>query len=187
MPADDHFVKWLEEAEGYRIRTVPVALPDFMKTETLLRFEYRAAFDKAAPSRLDAVRARLDYMRKPESDVEVCVALQALWSLAAGRDLWQGLARDTRAAQIEHMAALYAGAYPGLRLYFYDQRDIFSAPFTVFGPKRAVLFLGHSYLVLNGSDHIRMFARRFDEMIRLAVIQPHDVEATIRALIEKVA
>ncbi len=50
MPADDHFVKWLTEAEGYRIRTVPVALPDFMKTEAVLRFEYRSAFEKAAPS-----------------------------------------------------------------------------------------------------------------------------------------
>ncbi len=187
MPADDHFVKWLTEAEGYRIRTVPVALPDFMKTEAVLRFEYRSAFEKAAPSRLEAVRARLDHMTQPESDVEVCVALQALWAMAAGRDLWQGLERDVRIAQIEHMADLYAGAYPALRLYLYDQHDIYSAPFTVFGPKRAVLFLGHSYLVLNGSDHIRMFARRFDEMIRLAVVQPHAVEQTIRDLAAMVA
>ncbi len=57
----------------------------------------------------------------------------------------------------------------------------------MFGPKRAVLFLGHSYLVLNGSDHIRMFARRFDEMIRLAVVQPHAVEQTIRDLVAMVA
>lgn len=186
LPADDHFVEWLKEAEGYRIRTVPVALPDFMKTETLLRFEYRAAFEQAAPSRLDAVQARLDYMIKPENDVEVCVALQALWSLAAGQDLWQGLPRNDRLEQISHMAGLYGQAYPALRLYLYDQRDIYSVPFTVFGPKRAALFLGNSYLVLNGSDHIRMFARRFDEMIRLAVVQPHAVEQTIRALADTV-
>ncbi len=186
LPVDDHFVKWLNEAEGYRIRTVPVALPDFMKTETLLRFEYRGAFEQAAPSRLEAVQARLDYMIKPDTDVEVCVALQALWGLAAGQELWQGLPRAERVAQIRHMAGLYGQAYPALRLYLYDQRDIYSAPFTVFGPKRAVLFLGHSYLVLNGSDHIRMFARRFDEMIRLAVVQPHAVEQTIRELIDTV-
>ena len=187
LPVDDHFVKWLNEAEGYRIRTVPVALPDFMKTERVLRFEYRGAFEQAAPSRLEAVQARLDFMIKPENDVEVCVALQALWALAAGQELWQGLSREDRVAQISHMAGLYAQAYPALRLYLYDQRDIYSAPFTVFGPKRAVLFLGHSYLVLNGSDHIRMFARRFDEMIRLAVVQPHEVEKTIRGLIDMVA
>ncbi len=167
LPADDHFVAWLSEAQGYRIRTVPVALPDFMKTEALLRFEYRQAFDVAAPARLDAIRGRLRYLGDPDSDVEVCLALQALQSMAAGRDLWDGLPREDRLAQIEHMADLYGRAYPGLRLYLYDQRDIYSAPFTVFGPKRAVLFLGHSYLVLNGSDHIRMFWRRWDEMIRL--------------------
>ena len=182
MPADDHFVAWLSEAQGYRIRTVPVALPDFMKTEALLRFEYRGAFDVAAMARLEAIRARLHYLGDPDSDVEVCVALQSLEAMAAGRDMWDGLPRADRLAQIEHMADLYGRAYPGLRLYLYDQRDIYSAPFTVFGPKRAVLFLGHSYLVLNGSDHIRMFSRRFDEMIRLAVVQPHVVEQTIRDL-----
>ena len=78
------------------------------------------------------------------------------------------------------MADIYAEAYPGLRLYLYDQRDVYASPFTVFGPKRAVLFLGQAYLVLNGSDHIRMFARRFDDLIRRAVVQPHAVEALIR-------
>ncbi|HEX4766524.1 MAG TPA: helix-turn-helix transcriptional regulator [Lichenihabitans sp.] len=186
LPADDHFGAWLSEAQGYRIRTVPVALPDFMKSEAVLRLEYRAAFEKAAPSRLEAVKARLRLMAGPENDVEVCVTLQAFWALAEGRELWQGLSRHDRIEQIDHMADLYRAAYPGLRLYLYDHRDIYSAPFTVFGPKRAILFLGHSYLVLNGSDHIRMFARRFDEMIRLAVVQPHAVEATLRALRDRV-
>jgi len=182
LPVDDQFMQWLNEAEGYRIRTVPVALPDFLKTEALLRFEYAGAFAAAAPARLDAVRARLDFMRKPDNDVEVCVALQSLWALAAGQDLWQGADRSEREAQLLYMAAIYGGAYPGLRLYLYDLRDVYSSPFTVFGPKRAVLFLGQAYLVLNGSDHIRMFARRFDDLIRRAVVQPHAVHETLREL-----
>ncbi len=186
LPADDRFMHWLNEAEGYRIRTVPMALPDFMKTETVLRLEYGAAFASAAPARLDAVRARLDFMRKPEHDVEVCLALQSLWSLAAGRDLWEGLPAADRRAQLLAMADIYRDAYPSLRLYLYDLRDVYASPFTVFGPKRAVLFLGQSYLVLNGTDHIRMFARRFDDLIRRAAVQPHDVERTIRALADTV-
>lgn len=186
LPADDHFARWLNEAEGYRIRTVPVALPDFMKTEDLLRHEYRQAFASAAPARLDAVRARLDFMRKPDTDVEVCVALQSLWGLAAGQDLWHGLAAEARREQLTHMADIYAEAYPGLRLYLYDLGQVYASPFTVFGPKRAVLFLGQAYLVLNGSDHIRMFARRFDDLIRRAALQPHEVERAIRALAETV-
>ena len=187
LPADDHFVQWLNEAEGYRIRTVPMALPDFMKTEAMLRFEYGGAFANAAPARLDAVKARLDFMRKPDNDVEVCVALQSLWALSAGQDLWDGVDRELRRDQLLYMADIYAEAYPGLRLYLYDQRDVYASPFTVFGPKRAVLFLGQAYLVLNGSDHIRMFARRFDDLIRRAVIQPHAVEALIRDQASKAA
>ena len=186
LPADDHFMQWLREAEGYRIRTVPVALPDFLKTETVLRLEYAGAFASAAPARLEAVRARLDYMREPDNDVEVCVALQSLWGLAAGQDLWSGLGAEARREQLLHMAEVYESAYPSLRLYLYDLRDVYASPFTVFGPKRAVLFLGQAYLVLNGSDHIRMFARRFDDLIRRAAVQPHQVGGMIRELADKV-
>ena len=186
LPADDHFMQWLREAEGYRIRTVPVALPDFLKTEAVLRLEYAGAFASAAPARLEAVRARLDYMREPDNDVEVCVALQSLWALAAGQDLWRGLGAAARREQLLSMADVYGSAYPSLRLYLYDLRDVYASPFTVFGPKRAVLFLGQAYLVLNASDHIRMFARRFDDLIRRAAIQPHAVGLLIRELAEKV-
>lgn len=178
-PADDHFMRWLNEAEGYRVRTVPMALPDFMKIESVLRFEYRNTVGDASPAKFDAVGARLDFMRSPDSDVEVCMALQSLELLVKGQERWSGLPKQDRLAQIDHMARIYREAYPGLRLYLYDIRDTYSAPFTVFGPKRAVVFLGPSYLVLNGSEHIRMFARRFDELIRRAVVQPHDVERTI--------
>ena len=186
LPADDHFMRWLNEADGYRIRTVPLALPDFMKTEAVLRLEYAGAFATAAPARLEAVRARLDFMRKPDHDVEVCVGLQALRALAAGHDPWHGLDAGERRAQLLAMADIYRDAYPSLRLYLYDLRDVYASPFTVFGPKRAVLFLGHAYLVLNGSDHIRMFARRFDDLIRRAAVQPHEVERMVRALADTV-
>lgn len=186
LPADDRFMAWLNEAEGYRIRTVPLALPDFMKTESALRLEYAAAFQDAAPARLDAVRARLDFMRRPDHDVEVCVALQSLWALAAGQEMWHGMGAEARRAQLLHMAAIYDEAYPSLRLYLYDLRDVYASPFTVFGSKRAVLFLGQAYLVLNGSDHIRMFARRFDDLIRRAVVQPHAVGRLIVGLADEV-
>ena len=186
LPADDRFMAWLNEAEGYRIRTVPLALPDFMKTEAALRLEYAAAFRDAGPARLDAVRARLDFMRRPDHDVEVCVALQSLWALAAGQDVWHGMGAEARREQLRHMAAIYEEAYPSLRLYLYDLRDVYASPFTVFGSKRAVLFLGQAYLVLNGSDHIRMFARRFDDLIRRAVVQPHAVGRLVAGLADEV-
>ena len=180
-PADDHFVTWLQEAEGYKVRTVPVALPDFVKTAPVLRVEYGSTM--GAPL-VDSVQARLNYMCRPDNDVEVCLALQTLRAFAAGADVWEGLPVEDRIDQLEHLSQIYRSAYPGLRIYLYDLRTVYSAPFTVFGPKRAVVFLGPSYLVLNSSDHIRMFARRFDELIRLAVVQPHGIEAVVRDLIE---
>lgn len=182
-PADDQFVAWLNEVEGYRIRTVPVALPDFVKTEAVLRFQYAKTDQGASPLRLETIRARLDYMCRPDHDVEVCIAIQVLQAFAAGQDIWRDLPLADRMEQIEHLTALYRDSYPGLRLYLYDLRTAYSAPFTVFGPKRAVIFLGPNYLVLNGSDHIRLFARRFDDLIRLAVVQPHEVESFLQGLV----
>jgi transcriptional regulator with XRE-family HTH domain len=181
-PVDDHFMTWLKEAEGLRVRTVPVAVPDFLKTEALLRFEYPRAFASASPVQLAAVRARLDFMGHPDSDVEVGVALQPLEMMARGEERWTGLPLGIRRAQIAHMSRIYAASYPSLRVYLYDLREVYSVPFTVFGSKRAVVYLGPSYFVLNGPDHIRMFSRRFDDLIRHAAVQPHDVEARLRAL-----
>lgn len=185
-PLDDHFMTWLKEAEGFRIRTVPVALPDFFKTEALLRFEYKRAFADASPVRLAAVRARLDFMCNPDSDVEVGLALQSLHMLARAEERWADVPVAVRREQIAYMSDIYAASYPSLRLYLYDLREIYSVPFTVFGARRAVIYLGPSYFVMNGADHIRMFSRRFDDLIRNAVVQPHDVERTLRDLAKQV-
>ena len=131
---------------------------------------------------LAAVRARLDFMCHPDSDVEVGVALQSLDMLSRGEERWAGLPAELRREQIAHMSRIYAASYPSLRLYLYDLREVYSVPFTVFGAKRAVIYLGPSYFVLNGAEHIRMFSRRFDDLIRHAEVQPHDVERKLRAL-----
>lgn len=181
-PVDDQFTAWLKEAEGYRVRTVPVGLPDFVKTEQVLAFEYGASLGGAA-GMTEAVRARLDFMVRPDHDVEVCVAEQWLTGFALGQHVWQGLPLDDRVAQLDTLATLYRRAYPGLRLYLYDLRLTFTVPFTVFGPRRAVVFLGPSYLVLNSAEHLRMFSRRFDDLIRRATVQPHEIGGTIDKLL----
>jgi transcriptional regulator with XRE-family HTH domain len=174
-PVDDRFAVWLREAEGYRVRTVPATFPDFLKTEKVLRREYRtiAASDQSAA--LDAMRARAAFIGEEKSDIEACVSLQALTGFARGEGQWNGLSIDTRRAQLNHIVALTRELYPALRLHLYDLRDTYSVPFTVFGPKRVAVFLGPSFLVLNAAEHIRLFARRFDDLIRLAVVQPHEV------------
>ncbi|AGT08921.1 helix-turn-helix domain-containing protein [Paracoccus aminophilus] len=179
-PVDDHFVHWLAEVEGYRVRTVPDSIPDFLKTDEVLRFEYQgASFDIASQS----FGARLALMRRPDSELDVCTSIQALTTLAKAEGKWEGLALPVRRRQLAHFRTLYAELYPKLRIYFYTLSETYTPPFTIFGQKRVTLFLGTNYLVLNDLDYIRFFGRRFDELIRLAVVQPHQIAEVIDDLL----
>ena len=78
----------------------------------------------------------------PFYDMEAVLPIQRLTNLAEGRDIWGGLQRGARQAQIEHMIQLIDELYPTFRLFLYDGLKHFCAPFTVFGPKRAAVYLG---------------------------------------------
>ncbi len=186
-PIDERFVGWLREAEGYRIRTVPESFPDFLKTQEVLRFEYQGANIGDSAGSLDGVEARLALMRQPDSDLEVCASLQAFTTMAYGQGKWHGLSRGARQKQIEHLILLYDELYPSLRIYIYTLSETYSNPFTIFGPKRVALFLGTSFLVLNASEHVRLFGRRFDELIKLAVVQPNQIKDMLTGLLAEVA
>lgn len=178
-PIDERFVEWLREAEGYRVRTVPESFPDFLKTEDVLRFEYQGSSFNKIGSSLDIVEERLALMRRPESELEVCTSVQAITMMAKGEGKWEGLSKSARRRQLEHFAQLYTELYPSLRVYLYTLTETYSNPFTVFGPKRVALFLGTSFLLLNSIEHVRLFSRRFDELIKLAVVQPHQMTDTL--------
>ncbi len=186
-PIDDRFVAWLEEARGYRVKTVPLRFPDFLKTEPVLRFEYGPSPLVDADRSIEAAHERLDILRQPEIEIEAAVSIQALEMFAAGSGIWQGLPRARRRDQVARMRQLYDELYPSLRLYLFDERAASSAPFTIFGPKRVALFLGHLYLVFNAVEHMRLFAHRFDELIRAAAVQPHAIGDHLAALERRVA
>ena len=50
---------------------------------------------------------------------------------------------------------------------------------------RASVFLGHLYVIVNSIDHIRRLTDRFDDLIRLAVIHPHEVGDYLRELLKR--
>ncbi len=174
--------RWHKEASGYKIRYVPAQVPDFLRTPAVIRYEYSG---RAAPSpswqRRNA-EFRLDYSRRPETDMEVCMPLQRLELLAEGRGHWRRLDRAARRAQLTYMADLVEELYPTFRLFLYDQLRNYSIPYTVFGPQRAAIFVGEMYFVLNATDHIRSLTRHFDNLIRQAVVSAHESAAVIRAL-----
>lgn len=45
-PADAQIDEWHREAAGYKIRYVPTTLPDILKTDAVIEFEYAAFLEK---------------------------------------------------------------------------------------------------------------------------------------------
>jgi transcriptional regulator with XRE-family HTH domain len=182
-PIDDQFLEWLKDAVGVRIKTVPATFPDFLKSEAVLRFEYQDALVGDIDARLQFARTRLDFWRQPDTELETAFPLQQLALLAKGGGRWSGMPVHERRQGLEHLRDVYDQLYPGIRAYLFDQRRTTSAPFTVFGTRRAAIYLGERYLVMNAIGHIRLLSQRFDELIRAASVLPHAVPEHVDALL----
>lgn len=174
--------RWHKDAAGYKIRYVPAQIPDLLRTADVIAYEYSGRETPSPSWQLRNAEFRIDYNRRPETDMEVCMPRQRLELLAEGKGHWTELPRAARKAQIDYMARLVEELYPGFRLFLYDQRRTYSIPYTVFGPKRAAIYVGEMYLVLNAIDHIRALTRHFDNLIRNAVVSANASAEFIRAL-----
>ncbi|MFZ1814592.1 MAG: helix-turn-helix transcriptional regulator [Rhizobiaceae bacterium] len=179
---ETRLAEWHREAAGYKIRYVPATLPDLLRTQAVIDYEFHAEQPKLIDAKSDQARSLLDYSRRPETEMESVMPYQRLYNLAAGAGIWNGMQRGARQAQLEHMAQLLEELYPTFRLFLYDGIKAYSAPFTVFGPKRAAIYLGDMYLVINSVEQIRDLAVRFDHLIRLSTIGPDRVASFIRQL-----
>jgi transcriptional regulator with XRE-family HTH domain len=179
---ETRLAEWHLEAVGYKIRYVPATLPDLLRTRAVVDFEFRAEESMLIDAKADQARSQLSYTRRPETDMEVVMPRQRLENLAAGAGIWKGLPRNVRQAQIEHMARLLDELYPTFRLFIHDGVKAYSAPFSVFGPKRAAIYLGDMYLVTHSVEHIRELTARFDHLIRLAEIGPDRASAYVARL-----
>ncbi|MCP5368046.1 MAG: helix-turn-helix transcriptional regulator [Hyphomicrobiales bacterium] len=186
-PDDSRLQAWRREAEGYKIRYVPSSLPDLLRTPAVIAYEHGTDAGPKVETRIAAADHGLAYTRKPETDMEVCMPLQRLDTFAAGSGIWSGLDTATRRQQIDHMARLTDELYPTFRLFLYDGLHAFSAPYTVYGPLRAALYVGDMYLVLNATEHIRALIDHFDRLIRDARVPASDAAAHLRDLAGKVA
>jgi transcriptional regulator with XRE-family HTH domain len=178
-PADARLARWHAEAAGYKIRYVPTTLPDLLKTDTLIAYEY-GRFAAVDPGQhVEQSHAKLELQRHSGSDLEVCNSVQSVEGFARGEGIWRDLDIALRREQLARMIDLADELYPAFRWFLYDSRNRFSAPLTVFGPKRAAVYVGQMYFVFNSSKHIEYLTKHFDDLIRAAVVQP---PATIELL-----
>jgi transcriptional regulator with XRE-family HTH domain len=182
-PADLRLARWHEEAAGYKIRYVPTTLPDLLKTKRIIEYEY-GRFATVDPGQsVEQSHMKLELQRVHGSDLEICNSVQAVEGFARGEGVWRDLDVAVRREQLERMIELADELYPALRWFLYDSRNRFSAPLTVFGPKRAVVYVGQMYFVFNSSDHIRYLTKHFDDLIRAAVVQPPGTIELLRRLV----
>lgn len=165
--------RWHAEAVGTKIRYVPAGIPDLLRTDEVIEYEAGIA-NKNRLAQIVETQYRIDYNRRPETDMEVCMPRHTLEIFARGLGVWEGLSREARMKQLQHMARLLDDLYPTFRLFLYDGRQRYSIPYTIFGPYRAAIYAGDLYLVLNATEAIRSLTRHFDNLIRAAEVNSHE-------------
>ncbi len=184
---DERIFDWHREAAGYKIRHVPAALPDMLKTRALLEWEYAPHLGRTADQAIGASQDRLEWMRGAQSDYEIAMPEYELYSFAHGTGYYRGVPRDVRREQIDRFSALCDQLYPRLRIYLFDARRMYCAPLTVFGPLLCVFYAGGHYMAFRDSDRVETFSRHFDTLVREATLTARDVSAHMRALRAAVA
>ena len=178
-------LEWHREARGYKIRYVPTTLPDLLKTEAVAEYEFgRYGSGKIDQSVRDNQLLLLQ-QRHPGSELETCMPLHHLESFAMGEGIWRDLPLADRREQLRRMIELNEELYPGFRWFLYDGKQTYSISLTIFGPMRVSLFLGKLYIIVNNIDHIRKITDRFDDLIRKAVIHPHEIGDFLQGLLQK--
>ncbi|MEC9246865.1 MAG: helix-turn-helix domain-containing protein, partial [Pseudomonadota bacterium] len=96
---DTMLARWHAEAVGTKIRYVPSGIPDLLRTEAVILYESEAMPQRRA-TQISEARYRVDYNRRPETDMEVCMPRQTLELFAKGEGMWRTLSEQVRAEQI---------------------------------------------------------------------------------------
>lgn len=180
---DDTIFGWHRAAAGAKIRHVPATLPDLLKTREVAEWEYRAVLGDDAPRALEAFEAQRVWLADAHSDFEIAVPLHELANFAAGAGYWADLPKPLRRAQIDEFIRLTETLYPALRLYLFDAHQVFSAPVTVFGSDRAVVYLGRQYLVFSDPAKVAEVSRHFDWLVREARFSARETANHLRGLV----
>ena len=184
--ADDQLIAWHEEAAGYKVRHVPATLPDVLKTEDVLRWEYDRYLGKSPEQAISAMKERHEWMRDQRSDYEIALSVGELRAFASGCGYYEELSKPARAAQLDRLANAARDLFPALRVFLFDARRVYSAPVTVFGPILAVVYVGHCYLAFRSKERVRLLTEHFDNLVREAEVDARHFPDWIEDLLKTV-
>ena len=183
---DEQIFAWHREAQGYKIRHVPAAMPDMLKTEAMLRWEYTPSLGRPANQAIKASGERLDWMRRAQSDYEIALPLHEIDSFVHATGYYAGLPTEIRREQLRHLVELSDHLYPRLRIYLFNARKLYSSPITVFGPLLAVLYSGGHYMTFRDRERIETLTNHFDVLVRQAALTARDVSGYLARFTELV-
>lgn len=184
---DERIFEWHREAAGYKIRYVPAALPDMLKTRAVLEWEYAPHLGRTADQAIGASADRLAWMRSAQSDYEIAMPMYEVRSLAQATGYYEGLPLNVRLEQIEHLIDLCEQLYPRLRLYLFDAKRLYSAPMTIFGPMLCAFYAGGHYMAFRDRNRIEVFSHHFDTLVREADLTARDIPTHLRELRTKIS
>ncbi len=179
---DERIFDWHREAAGYKIRHVPAALPDMLKTRALLEWEYAPHLGRTADQAIGASEDRLKWMRSTQSDYEIAMPRYELESFVQGSGYYEALPLTIRRDQLDRFIELTDQLYPRMRLYLFDAQRLYSAPLTIFGPLLCVFYAGGHYIAFRDRDRIETFTRHFDRLVREATLPARDLPAYLQDL-----
>ncbi|EAQ26366.1 helix-turn-helix domain-containing protein [Roseovarius sp. 217] len=179
---DEQIFAWHKEAAGYKIRHVPAALPDMLKTRAMLEWEYEPHLGRSTDQAIGASEDRMAWMRAAQSDYEIALPLYEIESFARGEGYYRGLPATIRRAQLDHLITVTTQLYPSLRLYLFDARRVYSAPVTILGPLLAVLYIGRNYMVFRDRERVQAMTLHFDSLVREASITARTLPDHLRGL-----
>ncbi len=179
---DERIFEWHQQAAGYKIRYVPAALPDMLKTRAVLEWEYAPHLGRTADQAIGASADRLAWMRSAQSDYEIAMPQYEIDCFAKGTGYYQGLPLQARLDQIDHMLELCEQLYPRLRVYLFDAKRLYSAPITIFGPLLCAFYAGSHYMAFRDRDRVEVFTRHFDNLVREADMTARHFPAYLRTL-----
>ena len=180
---DPRLIEWLADARGSKVRYIPSTLPDLLKTEDVIRYEAAGTPSGTVQRDIGTATTGLNWQRRPDADMECASSVQSLEGFARGEGVWNRLPPASRRRQLERIAELTDELYPTFRWFLFDGRTRYAAPVTVFGMRRAALYVGETFLVFTSDEHVLAMAQHFDALIRSAHVQPPDVPALCHRLI----
>lgn len=182
--ADAQILDWHREAAGSKVRHVPATLPEMLKTDQLLAWEYSSLPSDVVAQVTTSARSQIELVKSGGADYEIAMPVHELIACAEGSGYYATLEPEHRIKQLSQLAKKINELFPRLRLFLFDAHNLFSAPVTIFGNSLAILYVGQCYLALREQQRVSALTDHFDGLIRGSTIDARDSSQYIRSLID---